>query len=434
MGAGNLNANFKRLFIDVSYTRTQHGNVGITRTVRRLLDELKAIADCKPVVFHRSAYRLLREDGYASQAPGQDADGSKAARLFRWLNAGKVRQMASLLPNAVLRWVWRLNNELTFNALSAHDVPLVFHKGDCLLLADESWNYRAWDAALQAREQGASVVLVLYDLIPLRHPEFCAPLFTQVFRRWLTHMLGSCDAVLCISGATEADLLCWCAEQGLPIPATGHFRLGSDFPRQSDAQVRGHLDQFMQNNIPFFAAIGTIEPRKNYQFLLDTFEKLWAKGNSVRLLIAGRPHPLCHELIEKMRRHPEQGHQLLMVLDATDAEISLAYAKCRALVFPSLAEGFGLPLVEARTRGCLVIASDLPAFKELADEGVSLYARDSSEQLGELIVAHAKSGGRSRVTPMPLFTWKESAEQLLQLTRAIAAKSPLQTHVDLRIL
>jgi hypothetical protein len=49
-----------RLFMDVSYTRTQHGNVGITRTVRRLLDELETIAGCKPVVFHRNGFRLLR--------------------------------------------------------------------------------------------------------------------------------------------------------------------------------------------------------------------------------------------------------------------------------------------------------------------------------------------------------------------------------------
>ena len=50
-----------RLFMDVSYTRTQHGNVGITRTVRRLLDELEAITSCKPVVFHRSGFRLLAQ-------------------------------------------------------------------------------------------------------------------------------------------------------------------------------------------------------------------------------------------------------------------------------------------------------------------------------------------------------------------------------------
>lgn len=423
-----MSSQFNRIFVDISYTRIQQGNVGITRTVRRLLEELGAIADCKPVVFHRSGYRLIRSKRNASHAPVQNAARSKTAQLFRWLNTSMVRQVASLLPNIVLRWVWRWNNDLIFNALSAHDTPIAFRKGDCLLLADESWNYRAWIAARQASEQGASVVLVMHDLIPLRHPEFCAPLFTDVFRFWLIRMLGSCDAVLCNSKSTEADLISWCAEQSLPIPATSHFRLGSDFPRQSDAQIRGHLEQFMRQDIPFFAAIGTIEPRKNYRFLLETFEQLWVQGIAVRLLIAGRPHPLCNQLIDRMRQHPEQGHLLLTILDANDAEIALAYAECRALVFPSLAEGFGLPLVEARTRDCLVIASDLPAFKELADEGVSLYARDSSEQLGQLIVAHAKPEGRSRAAPMPLFTWKASAEQLLQRTIALAAKQLPSAH------
>ena len=114
-----------------------------------------------------------------------------------------------------------------------------------------------------------------------------------------------------------------------------------------------------------------------------------------------------------MRQHPQQGRLLLTLLDASDAEVAHAYAKCRALILPSLAEGFGLPLVEARTRGCLVIASDLPAFEELADEGVSLYARDSGAQLEALVAAHASVDRRASVAPMAAFTWKDSAQQFL---------------------
>ncbi len=132
--------------------------------------------------------------------------------------------------------------------------------------------------------------------------------------------------------------------------------------------------------------------------------------------------------MERLRQHPEQGKRLLTLFDAGDSELAHVYAHARALVLPSLAEGFGLPLVEARTRDCLVIASDLPSFKELADEGVSLYARASSAQLGALIAAHAKPNRRSRAAPMPLFTWKESAAQLLQRTIALAGNSPPSAH------
>jgi alpha-1,2-rhamnosyltransferase len=119
-------------------------------------------------------------------------------------------------------------------------------------------------------------------------------------------------------------------------------------------------------------------------------------------------------LIEDLHRHPEQGRRLLVVLDGSDDDLAAVYAHARALVFPSLAEGFGLPLVEARTRGCPVIASDLPAFRELADAGVSLYPKNSIEDLEALVLAHAAVDRRTLVGAMPAFTWKDSAEQLLE--------------------
>lgn len=417
-----------RLFMDVSYTRTQHGNVGITRTVRRLLDELEAITSCKPVVFHRSGFRLLAQPEGSKNATDARTVDNIPGGLFRWLNSAPVRKLASLVPKAVLHRAWRLNNDLTFDSLSRDEEPLVFRSGDCLVLADQSWNYRVWLAARQARAQGASIVLVLYDLIPIRHPEFCPPLFTDVFRIWLVRMLGCADVVMCISASTEADLLKWCADEALPVPHAEHFRLGCDLPQENEGEVREAIARFMQTSVPVFAAVGTIEPRKNYPMLLRTFERLWLEGVAVHLLIAGRATAEDREFVERLRQHPEQGKRLLTLFDAGDSELAHVYAHARALVLPSLAEGFGLPLVEARTRDCLVIASDLPSFKELADEGVSLYARDSSAQLGALIAAHAKPNRRSRAAPMPLFTWKESAAQLLQRTIALAGNSPPSAH------
>ena len=143
------------------------------------------------------------------------------------------------------------------------------------------------------------------------------------------------------------------------------------------------------------------------------FEELWAKGHSVRLLIAGRPTADGRSLVEKMKQHPEQGRRLLTVFDANDQELDHVYAHVRALLFPSLAEGFGLPLVEARVRGCLVIASDLPAFLELGDEGVSFFPQNSANAFAEMVVDHARPDPPAHIVPMRPFTWKESAGQLL---------------------
>jgi alpha-1,2-rhamnosyltransferase len=183
------------------------------------------------------------------------------------------------------------------------------------------------------------------------------------------------------------------------------------------------LDAFMAGPAPFFAAIGTIEPRKNHSMLLAVFERLWAQGLDARLLVAGRPHPDCEALVRRMQEHPQQGQRLLTLLDATDEEISLAYARCRALVFPSLAEGFGLPLVEARARGCRVIASRLPALLELADEGVSFCAPGDAGELEAEVRKHALTPPVP-LGPLRVFTWQDSAAQFVRTAGALLPATP----------
>lgn len=413
----------QRICFDVSYTRTQAGNVGITRTVRRLLGALQdAQAEsgtaCIPVAFHSQGFRVA-----SPVAERSAAQTRPAAHLYRWLNGGKVRAIAqACMPLSLLEAAWALTNRLTFDALSAKDGAIVFGPGDLLVLADESWNYKAWKAAALARAQGAMAVLVLYDLIPLRQPEFCAPLFTRAFRPWLLKMVANCDAVMCISRATAVDFERFCQEQGVAQPPTSHFRLGCDISVASaPGVVRSKLAEFADQPAPWFAVVGTIEARKNHALLLNVFERLWERGVDVRLLVMGRPHPGCSQLITRMQQHGQQGRRLLTVLDANDAEVGLAYSRCRALLFPSLAEGFGLPLVEARARGCTVIASALPALLELKDEGVHFFSPDCAEELEALILEQASATGRLQPRPARPFTWRESATQFLAELRPLAS-------------
>ncbi|WP_298930580.1 glycosyltransferase [uncultured Ramlibacter sp.] len=406
----------QRLLVDVTYTRTQVGNVGITRTVRRLLDSWQTLHEqggvqCVPVSFNSTGFRealFVRPDAKGG------AGGEGISSLYRRLTGGSARRVAqALAPASLLKAAWAFANRLTFDALSSREPQISFGQGDWLVLADESWNYKVWLAAARARAQGARVVLVLYDLIPLRQPQFCAPLFTRVFEPWLRRMTGNCDAVLCISRSTEEDYLAYCAEQKIPPPQVRHFRLGSDVPASTTGGVRSQVLDFAAASSPWFASIGTIEPRKNHRLLLRAFESLWAAGLDVRLLVAGRAHPDCTQLVAEIRRHPEQGKRLLLLLDASDEEIGVAYSRSRALLLPSLAEGFGLPLVEARARGCPVIASDLPALMELGGEGVVFFQRDCQSELEQLIRNHAQSPRPGALVCDKPFSWMDSAKQCL---------------------
>jgi len=428
--------NAARVFMDVSYTRTQHVHVGITRTVRRLEQELRQLTqsggtEFATVSFHTGGFRLAPGALASSATQGvARASDKPAARLFRWITGAFFRKVvvaALCLPWSFVSRVWATTSAWTFDFLARNEPAVEFRSGDVLLLFDASWNYPVWIAARRARQQGARVVLLMYDLIPLRHPQFCFALVPHVFRLWLDRMLPLADGVVCISHATEQDLRRFAAENGSALPATGHFRLGSDPIRTSGlaGSVRPELEAFVQAPGPCFAAIGSFEPKKNYGFLVKVFEHLWQRGETARLLIMGRESAECAELIAGLRRHLEQGRRLLTLFDASDAEVAYAYGHCRALIFPSMAEGFGLPLVEARTRGCRVIGSDLPVFSELADAGVTLYPAGSHAELERRILELTGPQPDTKPALMEPFTWQDSARQCLQRIDALLPRQAL---------
>ncbi|MDB5860470.1 MAG: glycosyltransferase family 1 protein, partial [Ramlibacter sp.] len=143
----------RRVFFDTTFTRTQVGSVGITRTVRRLEDELRGVMppgkSFHPVAFHSGGYRqVAAQQPAAAAAPAPAAHDSLAARLLRWVSESFVRRLAfALLPVALLQAAWRVQSALTFDRLSKDCVPVTFRSGDLLLLCDASWCCPAWTAA-----------------------------------------------------------------------------------------------------------------------------------------------------------------------------------------------------------------------------------------------------------------------------------------------
>ncbi|GAB2606104.1 hypothetical protein GCM10027034_44230 [Ramlibacter solisilvae] len=416
-----MNLPFQRLLVDVSYTRTQRGSTGVTRVVRRLLGEFQNAAmhagwTCQPVATHSKGFRLAQSGG--QENPNAGVQESVASQVLSRVTGGRARELATRsIPLPLLETAWQAYSRWTFDQLSASAEPAVHAPGDVLLLADAAWYYPSWRAAQLARAQGARPVLMVHDLIPLTHPEHCVPLVSRLFEQWLVQMLACCDAVVCNSRATERELRVYTAHRNLSLPPTGSFRLGCD-PASSHpgatGQVRASIQTFLSNT-PTFTAVGSLEPRKNHAWLLGVFEQLWLAGHDLRLLIIGRPTADGRVFLERAKRHPENGRRLRVVTDASDDELTHAYEHSRALVFPSLAEGFGLPLVEARTRGCPVIASDLPAFRELADEGVWLHAANSVEELTSLLIKHSQQDRRALAAPMAAFFWRDSALQCLHV-------------------
>ena len=137
------------------------------------------------------------------------------------------------------------------------------------------------------------------------------------------------------------------------------------------------LDDFLSKdkNAPVFLMVGTIEPRKGYDLAFRAFESLWAAGGQEKLCIIGSAGWNMQGFIARLRGHGENGKRLLVLEGASDATLNEAYRRADALLQASAGEGFGLPLIEAGSRGIPVLCSDIPVFHEVGGEHVLYFER-----------------------------------------------------------
>lgn len=301
---------------------------------------------------------------------------------------------------------------------------------ETLLMLDANWtNYASFKPSFQAIQNGGGrVATVVYDLVPVLHPELCEPNMPARYNAWLQEAVAVSDVLICISRTVHDELENYLATSGLKRrdgQRLRSFHLGSDVvddrttsENQQPARetnVRSGLRKFLTGAETAFLMVGTIEPRKSHALALAEMEKMWADGSSARLVFLGRKGWRMDDFVKRLRAHPERGRRLLWLDDATDAEIHFAYTQSTALLFPSLYEGYGLPVVEALRTGLPVIASDLPVIREISGDAPHYIAVGDGAALGEAIKTLAERGPSSeRVSARGVaqLSWMESGEEL----------------------
>lgn len=206
---------------------------------------------------------------------------------------------------------------------------------------------------------------IFHDAIPLKHPHITWPQSVARHPGYLK-LLASFDRVWAVSAASRAELQGFWSWQGLEqTPPVEVLALGADFNRaprasRTDGPARG----------PALLSVGILEPRKNQMLLLDAAEVLWREGLTFELNLVGRVNPHFGRPIEaRVRRLAREFPGLRYHAAADDAAVAALYARARASVFPTIAEGCGLPLLESLWQGVPCVCSDLPVLRENADGG-----------------------------------------------------------------
>lgn len=214
----------------------------------------------------------------------------------------------------------------------------------------------------QLRRLGVKPVFFIHDLVPITHPEYCRPGERDKHVVRMNSALQAARGVIVNSRATLDELGRYAALTGQAMPPCAVAPLAPPgLPAPSAARPIAE---------PYFVMLGTIEPRKNHVLLLQVWRAMIKRmgSRSPRLVVIGQRGWECENAVDLLERcEPLRG--IVTELPAcSDADLATYLHHAQALLFPSFAEGYGMPLVEALSLGLPVIASDLPAFREIAGD------------------------------------------------------------------
>ncbi|MBV8379015.1 MAG: glycosyltransferase family 4 protein, partial [Verrucomicrobia bacterium] len=275
---------------------------------------------------------------------------------------------------------------------------------------------------LKKRQHGVQIVFLVYDMLPVTHPEFFQPEIAPLALAWIRTVTEIADRVACISRTVADELYQWLTEERPPRVeplSVGYFHLGADL--QASLPTKGLPNNAQEvlaklRDRPSFLMVGTLEPRKGYRQALAAMERLWLQGSDANLVIVGSQGWMMDDLVKGIRQHPEYGRRLFWLQGISDEMLDQVYQNSSALIAASEGEGFGLPLVEAANHGLPIIARDIPVFRETAGEDAYYFRGERAEDLSEALRVWLSLGDAAPASNgIRWHDWHESRRQLLDV-------------------
>jgi glycosyltransferase involved in cell wall biosynthesis len=239
---------------------------------------------------------------------------------------------------------------------------------DILLLCGSDWP--AMYRILKARTPGMKgyVVVLCHDIIPLLYPQFFLPTTANMFNLCFEEVFRAADLIVFTTETVRRDALAYCKAAGRAMPSSCVVPLGAMAP-PGDAQASLSPPPKPLQEKKYILFVSTIEPRKGHDMLLSVWKRIvqtpWFQQSGFKMVFVGRKGWLVDELYARFASEPCVGKSLLIFSDVDDRALFSLYENAAFCVYPSIYEGFGLPVVEGFRHGKAVISSNGGALPEV---------------------------------------------------------------------
>lgn len=261
-------------------------------------------------------------------------------------------------------------------------------------------------------------MVVQYDLLPIIHPLYFPVDTRQRFNQYFAAHLENESVFICISENTERDLKRHVAEkhQDRRI-TTERIVLGADFAKTSPTSER--KPQILPEG-KYILSVGTIEPRKNYDFLLSVYDRIIEHFPNVMLAIVGKEGWQSSGFMRRLRSHRLWNRKLFWLEGVDDYILSSLYHNAYLGVVPSLYEGYGLPVAESLQNGCVTLSSNGGSLPEVGGDYVDYFDPQNEEELVRLITEYLYNEEKyltqkKKISTYLPPTWRQTGMQLLTI-------------------
>ena len=293
-----------------------------------------------------------------------------------------------------------------------------FSSTDVLYLPGGIWTFERYIRKLERIHAvtGVKIVVFVHDLIPLVMTDFVEdPRLAERFERWLRRMSAISACFLTCSPSTRRDLETFFVKRGikpLPVEVVTHAHEFVGFPRS------GTMLPAKVGEGRYVLCVGTMEARKNNLALAKAWANLLARHgfDLPRLVFAGKKGWLNEEFEAFLAREKDLSGHVTIIESSTDTDLAALYRNCLFSVYPSLYEGWGLPIGESLWFGRPVIASRTSAMPEVAGHYVDYIDPldiDSLEAAVERMLDPGYLAARSEaIAGMAMRTWEQVAADI----------------------
>lgn len=243
---------------------------------------------------------------------------------------------------------------------------LPFKPDDVLISMGLDWDYPYQYCIEEIKAKtGVTFISCCYDLIPILSPHYCASNTIQFFTDYMIRLINNSDHVVCISKQTENDLLEFASNTACSRPKTSVCHLG-DTISENVVPVDA-IEATRSRHGKFIIFVSTIERRKNHEIIYKAYEHLVSQGitDLPKVIFIGRRGWGVSDLLKEISLNPSLKDYFEILDSVTDAQLSVYYASAAFCLYPSLYEGWGLPVAEALLHGKLVLSSEKASLPEV---------------------------------------------------------------------